>query len=217
MSLEAGRSPFDPVRLRHALHPLSEPPSGEPFNRDDVRGLLAEGFVPREAAVLVGIVPREDAERIVLTLRTDGLRHHAGQVSFPGGRVEDGDAGPVGAARREAWEEIGLSEAAVEPLGYLDPLLTITGFRVTPVVARIDPGFRPRPDPREVAEVFEVPFVDLLRPVNLERRELRVAGRPRSVYEYIGPGAGGRRIWGATASILHNFALRLEHARLEQA
>ena len=141
---------------------------------------------------------------------------YAAHLDPTGWHVFQNGASVVNLATSESHSKH-LSEAAVEPLGYLDPLLTITGFRVTPVVARIDPGFRPRPDPREVAEVFEVPFVDLLRPVNLERRELRVAGRPRSVYEYIGPGAGGRRIWGATASILHNFALRLEHARLEQA
>jgi hypothetical protein len=79
------------------------------------------------------------------------------------------------------------------------------------VVARVDPAFEPRPDPREVAEVFEVPLVDLLAPAHLEIREIHAGGRPRRVYEYVGPGAGGRRIWGATALILHNLALRLEN------
>lgn len=208
---------FDPASLRRVLHPLSSPPPGEPFNRDELRGLLPDDLVPVPAAVLVGIVARDAVARVLLTLRTDGLRHHAGQVSFPGGRMEAGDDGPVGAATREAWEEIGLPPAAAEPLGYLDPMLTITGFRVTPVVARVDPAFEPRPDPREVAEVFEVPLVDLLLPAHLEWRELQVAGRPRRVFEYVGPGAGGRRIWGATASILHNFAQRLDHTQLEQA
>jgi 8-oxo-dGTP pyrophosphatase MutT (NUDIX family) len=125
--------------------------------------------------------------------------------------MEIGDDGPLAAARREAREEVGLPEALSEALGYLDPMLTITGFRVTPVVAWIDASFRPEPDPREVAEVFEVPLADLLLPAHLERRELQVGGRPRRVFEYVGPGAEGRRIWGATALILHNLAQRLEH------
>lgn len=204
------RGLLDVPGLRRALHPLSSPPPGEPYNREELRDLMPAGLAPVPAAVLVGIVAGGDVPRVLLTLRTDGLRHHGGQVSFPGGRMEAGDAGPLGAATREAWEEIGLPVEASEPLGYLDPMLTITGFRVTPVVARVDPGFRPRPDPREVAEVFAVPLVDLVAPGNLEARELHVGGRPRHVYEYIGPGAGGRRIWGATALILHNLASRLE-------
>ena len=203
--------------LRRALHPLAVPPRDDPYNRDELHGLLADDVVPMEAAVLVGIVVRLDIARVLLTLRTDGLRHHAGQVSFPGGRAEAGDDGPLGTARREAWEEIGLPAPAFEPLGYLDPMLTITGFRVTPVVGRIDPAFRPHPDPNEVADVFEVPLVDLLAPANLLHRELQVGGRPRRVLEYVGPGAGGQRIWGATALILHNLAQRLDHTRLEQA
>ena len=203
-------------RLRRALHPLALPPLDAPYNRDELRGLLPDDLAPTEAAVLVGIVARDDIARVLLTLRTDRLRHHAGQVSFPGGRMEAGDDGPLGTARREAWEEIGLPAPAIEPLGYLDPMLTITGFRVTPVVARIDPGFQPHPDPNEVAEVFEVPLADLIAPANMETRDFHVGGRPRRVYEYVGPGAGGRRIWGATALILHNLAQRLEHIRLEQ-
>ncbi|GAA5006800.1 hypothetical protein GCM10025793_15720 [Lysobacter lycopersici] len=206
-----------PERLRRALHPLAMPPPGEPYNRDELRGLLPDESVSMEAAVLVGIVVRDSIPRIVLTRRTDGLRHHAGQVSFPGGRMEAGDDGPLGTARREAWEEIGLVPASFEPLGYLDPMLTITGFRVTPVVGWIDPAFQPRPDPNEVAEVFEVPLAELVAPGNMQAIDLHVAGRPRRVFEYVGPGAGGRRIWGATALILHNLAQRLEHTRLEQA
>jgi 8-oxo-dGTP pyrophosphatase MutT (NUDIX family) len=202
--------------LRRALHPLDSPPPGEPYNRDELHGLLSDGFAPMQAAVLVGIVERERVPCVLLTLRNDGLRHHAGQVSFPGGRMEAGE-NALDAAKREAWEEIGLPASSVEPLGYLDPMLTVTGFRVTPVVAWIAAAFVPQPDPNEVAEVFEVPFSDLLLPAHLERRELHVGGRPRRVFEYVGPGAGGRRIWGATALILHNLAQRLDHTRLEQA
>ncbi len=200
-----------PVELRRVLYPLAMPPLGEPGNRDELLGLLPDGLVPVEAAVLIGIVARAGVARVLLTLRTDGLRHHAGQVSLPGGRVEPGDDGVLGAATREAREEIGLPATSLEALGYLDPLLTITGFRVTPVVGWIDPAFRPRPDPNEVAEVFEVPLVDLLAPPNMEHREIHVGGRSRRVLEYVGPGAGGRRIWGATAQILHNLALHLEN------
>jgi 8-oxo-dGTP pyrophosphatase MutT (NUDIX family) len=206
-----------PGELRRALHPLGSPPPGEPYNRDELHGILPDDLVPMQAAVLVGIVARDAVPRVLLTLRTDGLRHHAGQVSFPGGRMEAGDDGPLGAATREAWEEIGLASALVEPLGYLDPMLTITGFRVMPVVAWIDPAFMPQPDPSEVADVFEVPLVELLASGNLRSIDLHVGGRPRRVFEYVGPGAGGRRIWGATALILHNLAQRLDHTRWEQA
>lgn len=201
-----------PEGMRRALHPLDSPPRGEPYNRDELRGILPDDPAPMPAAVLVGIVERGGVPRVLLTLRTDGLRHHAGQVSFPGGRMEAGDDGPLGAAKREAREEVGLPESLVEPLGYLDPMLTITGFRVVPVVAWIDPAFEPHPDPNEVAEVFEVPLADLLLPAHLERRELHVGGRPRRVFEYVGPGAGGRRIWGATALILHNLQEKLAHS-----
>jgi len=206
-----------PDELRRALHPPGSPPPGEPYNRDELRGILPDDLVPMQAAVLVGIVVRDDIPRVLLTLRTDGLRHHAGQVSFPGGRMESGDDGPLGAATREAWEEIGLPASSIEPLGYLDPMLTITGFRVTPVVGWIDPAFKPKPDPNEVAEVFEVPLAELVAPENMQAVDLHVGGRPRHVFEYVGPGADGRRIWGATALILHNLAQRLEHTRLEQA
>lgn len=206
-----------PDGLRRALHPLESPPQGRPYNRDELHGILPDDLVPMPAAVLVGIIVRDDVPRVLLTLRTDGLRHHAGQVSFPGGRMESGDDGPLGAAMREAREEIGLPASSVEPLGYLDPMLTITGFRVTPVVAWIDTAFAARPDPNEVAEVFEVPLAELVAPDNLQAVDLHVGGRPRRVFEYVGPGAGGRRIWGATALILHNLAQRLEHTRLEQA
>ena len=111
-----------------------------------------------------------------MTLRTEDLRHHAGQVSFPGGRIEAGDADPVAAALREAHEEIGLAPAKIEPLGYLDPFDTISGFHVYPVVARIDPGYRPVRDPREVADVFEVPLDYLLDASNIRLVEREFAG-----------------------------------------
>ena len=195
-------------RLRGALYPLRHPPAGEGWNRSELDDLLPATARLAEAAVLVGLVPREGAgTQVLLTRRTDALRHHGGQVSFPGGRVEADDAGVLGAALRESHEEIALGERQVAPLGYLDPFLTVSGFRVTPVVAAIDPDYVPRPHPGEVAEVFEVPFEFLMSPTHLRQVEMEFRGRPRSVLEYDWP---GQRIWGATAAILYNLRRRLE-------
>lgn len=191
--------------LRAAVHPLDLPPPGEPWNLHELEGLLSPG-APREAAVLVGVLARPEAPTVLLTRRHDGLRHHAGQVSFPGGRIEAGDASPASAALREAREEVGLLPVQAQALGYLDPLLTITGFRVLPLVALLEPGFVARPDPGEVAEVFEVPLDLLLDPGRLERIEIRFGGRPRSVLQYR---YDQQRIWGVTASILFNLRERL--------
>jgi predicted Fe-S protein YdhL (DUF1289 family)/8-oxo-dGTP pyrophosphatase MutT (NUDIX family) len=195
-------------RVSGVLHPLRQPPPGEGWNRSELDDLLSPGVVPAEAAVLVGLVPRADVgTQVLLTRRTDALRHHGGQVSFPGGRVERGDAGVLGAALRESHEEIALDERQVAPLGYLDPFLTVSGFRVTPVVAVIDPDYVPRPEPGEVAEVFEVPFEFLMSASHLHQVEMDFRGRRRSVLEYDWP---GQRIWGATAAILYNLRRRLE-------
>ena len=195
-------------RLRGALYPLRHPPAGEGWNRSELDDLQPATARLAEAAVLVGLVPREGAgTQVLLTRRTDALRHHGGQVSFPGGRVEADDAGVLGAALRESHEEIALGERQVAPLGYLDPFLTVSGFRVTPVVAAIDPDYVPRPHPGEVAEVFEVPFEFLMSPTHLRQVEMEFRGRPRSVLEYDWP---GQRIWGATAAILYNLRRRLE-------
>jgi len=144
-----------------------------------------------------------------LTRRTDGLRHHGGQVSFPGSRVEPTDADVVAAALRESHEEIALPATQAVPLGFLDPFTTISGFRVVPVVAVIDPSFVPQPEPNEVADVFEVPLDYLLAPDSLRRVEVDYRGRRRVVLEYGWP---GQRIWGATAAILFNLRERLERS-----
>lgn len=198
-------------RIRRALHPPEAPPQGEAWNLAELHDLLPDGRALTPAAVLVGLVPRRERLTVLLTLRTSDLRHHAGQVSFPGGRIEATDAGPVAAALREAHEEIGLEPAQVEPLGWLDPLATVTGFRVLPLVAAVAPGFAPVPDPREVATVFEVPLAHLLAPSNLRRVSMDYRGRTRHVLEYL-PHEGGARIWGATASMLQNFMDRLAAA-----
>ena len=194
--------------LRRATHPLALPPAGLPWNLQELDGLLAPGE-PRQAAVLVGVVAHAGAPTVLLTRRHDGLRHHAGQVSFPGGRIEAFDASPAAAALREASEEVGLQARQATALGYLDPLLTITGFRVVPLVAMVEPGFVPRPDPGEVAEAFEAPLDLLLDPAMLEEIELHFGGRPRHVLQYR---YERQRIWGVTASILFNLRERLASA-----
>ena len=196
------------TRLRLAAYPLRKPPAHAPWNLAELDGLLSPGE-PRPAAVLVGIVARADAPGVLLTRRHEGLRHHAGQVSFPGGRIEPEDASPAAAALREAREEVGLRPDQAHLLGYLDPLLTITGFRVVPVLALLDPAFVPVPDPGEVAEAFEVPLALLLDPERLERIELEFGGRPRHVLQYR---YDQQRIWGVTASILFNLRERLANA-----
>lgn len=195
-------------RLRRALHPLRTPPTGPAWNLAELDDLLLPGDAQFDAAVLVGLVPRPDATQVILTRRTDALRHHGGQVAFPGGRVEAFDADAVAAALRETDEEIGVPPVQVTPLGLLDPLLTLTGFRVIPVVAVIDPAHRIHADPGEVAEVFEVPLEFLLDPANLVGQRVDYRGREREVLEYRYP---AQRIWGVTASILMNLRQRLEH------
>ena len=192
-------------RLRLATHPVERPPTGAPWNLAELDGLLSPGE-PKPAAVLVGVVADAAEPSVLLTRRHDGLRHHAGQVSFPGGRIEAGDPDPVAAALREAQEEVGLLTSQATVLGYLDPLLTLTGFRVLPVVATLTPDFAPVPDPGEVAEAFDVPLSVLLDPGQLERIELQFGGRPRSVLQFR---YQPQRIWGVTASILFNLRERL--------
>ena len=161
----------------------------------------------KQAAVLVGLLPRAQGVQVLLTRRTDALRNHGGQVGFPGGRIEATDHDPVAAALRESNEEVGLRADQVRALGYLDPFVTISAFRVLPVVAHVDPAFVPVPDPSEVAEVFEVPLDYLLEPRHLRRVAVQHEGRVRHVFEYDWP---GQRIWGATAAILYNLRSRLE-------
>lgn len=195
--------------LQAALLPLDVAPAGRGWNEDELEGLLSVDVAPVEAAVLVPLVERERTS-VLLTRRTDGLRLHGGQVSFPGGRVDAGDDGPVAAALREAREEIGLDPGSARLLGYLDPLATVTGFRVLPVVARIPSDFVARPAPGEVAEVFELPLAWLLAPDNLERIAIEFGGRRRDVLEFRRhESAPGQRIWGVTASILFNLRERL--------
>ena len=195
--------------LRRALHPLDAEPRDACWNGSELDGLVDMDAL-RDAAVLVGLVPRDGGLHVLLTRRNDAMRRHAGQVSFPGGRVDPGDTDAVDAALRETTEEVGIPRALLAPLGYLDPLATITGFRVLPVVARVDPSYVARPDPMEVAAVFEVPLRYLMDAHNRVERRFVHEGRERRVWEYRYP---DQRIWGATASMLLNLQHRLEAAR----
>jgi 8-oxo-dGTP pyrophosphatase MutT (NUDIX family) len=202
--------PFDPFeRLPRALHPLAHAPLGPGWNHSELADLLPPEASLRPAAVLVALIDRADGPRVLLTRRTEALRHHAGQISFPGGSIDAGDADPVAAALREADEEVGLGAGLSLPLGYLDPFVTITGFHVFPVVATVSREYVPRLDPSEVAEAFEVPLAFLLDPRNVHELEVDWQGRRRRLLEYR---YEGHRIWGATAAMLVNFRHRLENA-----
>jgi len=167
-----------------------------------------EGGDITPAAVLVPVVERAQPT-VILTLRPETMRKHPGQVSFPGGRIDPDDDGPVAAALREAEEEIGLPPGAVEVIGMADVYRTITGFEVTPVVGILPPDLALRAYPGEVAAMFEVPLHHLLDPAHQLVRTVEWRGRERSYYEIEWE---GRRIWGATAAMIVNLSRRLELA-----
>lgn len=162
--------------------------------------------VHRHAAVLCGLRERAGRLHVVLTRRASHLRTHAGQVAFPGGCVDPGDASIRHAALREAEEEIGLPPAKVRVLGALDEYITSSGFHVTPFVGIIAPDFRPEPDPGEVDLVFEPPLDFLMDPANQQRHHLMRDGR--RLYYYAMPW-NGHYIWGATAAMLKTLSDRL--------
>jgi 8-oxo-dGTP pyrophosphatase MutT (NUDIX family) len=197
-------------RLRLAGHPLREPPVGDPWNRAELDGLLDASESLCAAAVLVPVVVRPTGASLILTRRNGSLRHHAGQISFPGGRIEPDDASPVHAALREAHEEIGLAPAHTEALGYLDPLGTITGFCVLPVLGLVRGEPALTLDPSEVAEAFEVPLAFALDPANLEEHAREFRGRLRRYHVIRWQHYD---IWGATASMIANLAHRLRAAK----
>jgi 8-oxo-dGTP pyrophosphatase MutT (NUDIX family) len=191
--------------LQRALLGLHPPPQGAPWNLEQLTDLLpAEPLRP--AAVLVGLREHGSGTTVLLTRRQDALRHHAGQISFPGGRVDLADAGPLAAALRETDEEVGLPRDAIEPVGWLDPYATITGFHVFPLVARIDPKRPLVPSADEVAEAFEVPLDFLLDPGSARDVAMEWRGRTRLLVEFQWQ---QHRIWGATAAMLVNLRERL--------
>ena len=161
---------------------------------------------PARAAVLVPLVERPAGLHVLLTQRASHLKHHPGQISFPGGRIEPADAGPWEAALREAEEEIGLAPNYVTRAGYLQDHLVISGFRVTPAVGFVQPGFNLRLDETEVESAFEVPLEFVLDVRNHLPRDRSIAGHKVVTHEIP---YEGRQIWGATASMLISFARML--------
>jgi 8-oxo-dGTP pyrophosphatase MutT (NUDIX family) len=166
---------------------------------------LIKAQATRPAAVLVPVVAR-DEPTVLLTLRSSALSNHAGQIAFPGGRLDPTDPDPLATALREAHEEIGLDAGYADPLGYLDPYLSGTGFRIVPVVALISPAFEMTINPAEVDEAFEVPLDFLMKPENHARHSREWRGVQRSFYAMP---YGERYIWGVTAGILRRLYERL--------
>jgi 8-oxo-dGTP pyrophosphatase MutT (NUDIX family) len=201
---------------RERLHPapseaIFDPRTGRSWGRSDFDlnpELLADLAVmppPRPAAVLVPIIARE-VLTVLLTVRTHLLPTHAGQIAFPGGKMEKSDTGPMATAIREAREEVGLDPRFIEPLGFLDSYRSGTGFHIMPLVALVDPGLTLTPDPAEVADIFEVPLAFLMDVENHQQHAREWLGRQR--YFYAMP-YGERYIWGATAGMIKNLHERL--------
>lgn len=161
----------------------------------------------RPAAVLAGLVDHPGAPTLLLTRRAGHLRDHSGQVAFPGGKIDAGDASPLATALREAEEEIGLDPRRVEPLGWLEAWQTGTGFRILPLVARLTPPLMLRPNAQEVARVFEVPLSVAFDLSRFQRQTRIFKGRERS---FDAMSWDGELIWGATAGIIRHMATRLE-------
>lgn len=203
---------------------MTSPRGGQPalMRERIVRGLAQPAPSPRpedlhlaarpdnsrvtEAAVLVPIVGRGGEPQLLLTQRTAHLDNHAGQISFPGGRVEEADASREETALRETEEEIGLPRGSVALLGRLPVYDNLSGFRITPVVGWIDPPFALKPDPFEVESAFEAPLVYFLDLANYQRRQFHFRGRDR---HYLAIPYDGHYIWGATAAMLYSFARML--------
>ncbi|SEP35089.1 8-oxo-dGTP pyrophosphatase MutT, NUDIX family [Rhodospirillales bacterium URHD0017] len=185
-------------RLLSSGLPVSKPPLGSDFS---LNGVIPTPTSFRPAAVLVPLVCREPGITVLLTQRTEDMPSHAGQIAFPGGRKQQEDADAPATALRETEEEVGLSRTFVQVIGAVDPYRTGTGYEITPVVGIVTPGFTIHADPREVADVFEVPLAHFLDAQN-HRIDSRIfQGRERRFYAMP---YGDRYIWGATAGMLKN-------------
>ena len=180
---------------------LDGPPPSDLLVGDLIEG---EDTIGSPAAVLIAITDRP-SPGVILTLRHADMRTHAGQVAFPGGRIDDGEDART-AALREAHEELALDPADVRILGEADPYRTITGFAVTPVVGMVPPDLALTPNPLEVEEWFEAPLDFVLDPINQQRMSTEFQGRMRHYYQI---NWNDRRIWGATAAMLVNLSRRI--------
>lgn len=204
---------FDNNDFQHRLRARLTPPElvarpGEQARGDaDLNPVWPDRPVTfRPAAVLAPIVKRPEGWTMLFTQRAEETPAHPGQISFPGGRVQDGDANAIATALRETHEEIGLASSCIEPLGAWDLYETGTGYRITPIVGLIEPQFDLTLDPREVASVFEAPLSFLFDPRNHERREGEWRGVKRAYYAMP---YGDRFIWGATAGMIRALWERL--------
>jgi 8-oxo-dGTP pyrophosphatase MutT (NUDIX family) len=204
--------PPDRIAARARLALRDQPPAGgdviaRPRSDFDLDGdgltrmAAVDEMALKPAAVLVPVVAHRTGATLLFTQRAARLRAHAAQIAFPGGRIDAADADPLEAALREAQEEVGLPPSRVTPLGYLDAYLTGTGYRITPVVALVEPGATLTLNPAEVDEVFEAPFGFFMDQAHHQRHGRAWQGRWRSFYAMPW---GHRYIWGATAGILRN-------------
>jgi 8-oxo-dGTP pyrophosphatase MutT (NUDIX family) len=184
--------------------PAITPKRGD-HDADPVMERIAKVRPIRPAAVLVPIVDH-DEPTVLLTQRAQHLPDHAGQVSFPGGKIDKTDASPLDSALREADEEIGLARSFVAPIGYLDLYMTTLGYRIVPVIARVKPGFTLTLNESEVDAVFEVPLTFLMDQSNVQRHSRDWQGMRRHYYAIT---FGERYIWGVTAGILRNLHDRI--------
>ena len=196
-------------RLRRATRALDDPPSPPGWNLAELSDFIDPSIPRRSAAVLVPFVRRGDALSVLFTRRTETMRVHAGQISFPGGAAEAGDADAVATALRETEEETGTAQALIEPFGFLDSFETVSGYCVSPVAGFVDGSYQAHPDPSEVAEMFEVPLDFILTPDRLRRLDFEWQGRTRTTFAFDWE---GHRVWGATASILKNLLARMRVA-----
>lgn len=193
-------------RLRTRLDPLDRITDAQRSDRDLNPDWVAPEAELRPAAVLAPIIMRPEGWTMLFTQRAEETPAHPGQISFPGGRVQESDTGPLDTALRETFEEIGLAADRIEALGAFDRYETGTGYRITPVVGLIEPGFELKLDPREVASVFEAPLSFLFDPANHERREGEWRGVKRAYYAMP---YGDHFIWGATAGMVRALYQRL--------
>jgi len=205
---------FDRARRRlsldvpAALTDFAAPATRGDLDLDPAQWEKAGVQATRPAAVLVPVVARPEPT-VLLTLRTADLPSHAGQIAFPGGKIDPHDETPLAAAIREGEEEIGLDPRLVDPIGYLDLYLTFSGFRILPALVRVDPDYSLSVNPSEVVEAFEVPLPFLMEPSNHARKTREWRGIERA---YLEMPYGDRYIWGITAGILHNLYQRIYRA-----